>query len=188
MPIYDVVIDFQDESGATIVIGTEYGTFITDNGGTDWTIANLGMSITSEDLTAPVFDLKQQWRSETNWSAPTNTGAIYAGSHGRGIFRSDSFLGAEEVVAAINTDSETLLIFPNPVIGSSIQISTSNFVGNTLIEVYDLQGRTVSSKLIENINSSESVLFDVSDLSNGTYVVRVASDSKVLATKLIVRR
>tara|TARA_B110000196_G_scaffold266510_1_gene239800 strand:- start:643 stop:3861 length:3219 start_codon:yes stop_codon:yes gene_type:complete len=188
MPIYDVVIDFQDESGATIVIGTEYGTFITDNGGTDWTIANLGMSITSEDLTAPVFDLKQQWRSETNWSSPTNTGAIYAGSHGRGIFRSDSFLGAEEVVAAINTGSETLLIYPNPVIGSSIQISTSNFVGNTLIEVYDLQGRTVSSKLIENINSSESVLFDVSDLSNGTYVVRVASDSKVLATKLIVRR
>ena len=61
-------------------------------------------------------------------------------------------------------------------------------MGNTLIEVYDLQGRTVSSKLIENINSSESVLFDVSDLSNGTYVVRVASDTKVLATKLIVRR
>ncbi len=139
MPIYDVVIDFQDESGATIVIGTEYGTFITDNGGTDWTIANLGMSITSEDLTAPVFDLKQQWRSETNWSAPTNTGAIYAGSHGRGIFRSDSFLGAEEVVAAINTDSETLLIYPNPVIGALIHISTSNFVGNTLIEFYDLQ-------------------------------------------------
>jgi hypothetical protein len=146
------------------------------------------MSITSEDLTAPVFDLKQQWRSETNWSAPTNTGAIYAGSHGRGLFRSDSFLGAEEVFAAINTGSETLLIYPNPVIGSSVQINTSNFVGNTLIEVYDLQGRTVSSKLIENINSSESVLFDVSDLSNGTYVVRVASDSKVLATKLIVRR
>ena len=188
MPIYDVVIDFQDESGATIIIGTEYGTFITDNGGSDWTIANLGMAITSEELTTPVFDLKQQWRSETNWSYPTNTGAIYAGSHGRGIFRSDSFLGAEEVVSTINTDSETLLIYPNPVIGSSVQINTSNFAGNTSIEVYDLQGRMVSSKILDNINSSESVLVDVSDLSNGTYVVRVASDSKVLATKLIIRR
>jgi len=188
MPIYDVVIDFQDESGATIIIGTEYGTFITDNGGSDWTIANLGMAITSEELTTPVFDLKQQWRSETNWSYPSNTGAIYAGSHGRGIFRSDSFLGAEEVVSTINTDSETLLIYPNPVIGSSVQINTSNFAGNTSIEVYDLQGRMVSSKILDNINSSESVLVDVSDLSNGTYVVRVASDSKVLATKLIIRR
>jgi hypothetical protein len=188
MPIYDVVIDFQDESGATIIIGTEYGTFITDNGGFDWTIANLGMAITSEELTTPVFDLKQQWRSETNWSYPSNTGAIYAGSHGRGIFRSDSFLGTEEVVSPINTDSETLLIYPNPVIGSSVQINTSNFAGNTSIEVYDLQGRKVSSKILENINSSESVLVDVSDLSNGTYVVRVASDAKSLATKLIVRR
>ena len=188
MPIYDVVIDFQDESGATIIIGTEYGTFITDNGGSDWTIANLGMAITSEELTTPVFDLKQQWRSETNWSYPSNTGAIYAGSHGRGIFRSDSFLGAEEVVSTINTDSETLLIYPNPVIGSSVQINTLNFAGNTSIEVYDLQGRMVSSKILDNINSSESVLVDVSDLSNGTYVVRVASDSKVLATKLIIRR
>jgi len=188
MPIYDVVIDFQDESGATIIIGTEYGTFITDNGGSDWTIANLGMAITSEELTTPVFDLKQQWRSETNWSYPSNTGAIYAGSHGRGIFRSDSFLGTEEVVSPINTDSETLLIYPNPVIGSSVQINTSNFAGNTSIEVYDLQGRKVSSKILENINSSESVLVDVSDLSNGTYVVRVASDAKSLATKLIVRR
>ena len=188
MPIYDVVIDFQDESGATIIIGTEYGTFITDNGGSDWTIANLGMAVTSEELTTPVFDLKQQWRSETNWSYPSNTGAIYAGSHGRGIFRSDSFLGAEEVVSTINTDSETLLIYPNPVIGSSVQINTSNFAGNTSIEVYDLQGRMVSSKILDNINSSESVLVDVSDLSNGTYVVRVASDSKVLATKLIIRR
>jgi len=188
MPIYDVVIDFQDESGATIIIGTEYGTFITDNGGSDWTIANLGMAITSEELTTPVFDLKQQWRSETNWSYPSNTGAIYAGSHGRGIFRSDSFLGAEEVVSTINTDSETLLIYPNPVIGSSVQINTLNFAGNTSIEVYDLQGRMVSSKILDNINSSESVLVDVSALSNGTYVVRVASDSKVLATKLIIRR
>ena len=188
MPIYDVVIDFQDESGATIIIGTEYGTFITDNGGSDWTIANLGMALTSEELTTPVFDLKQQWRSETNWSNPSNTGAIYAGSHGRGIFRSDSFLGAEEVVSTVTTDSETLLIYPNPVIGSSVQINTSNFAGNTSIEVYDLQGRKVSSKILENINSSESVLVDVSDLSNGTYVVRVASDAKSLATKLIVRR
>ena len=188
MPIYDVVIDSQDESGETIIIGTEYGTYITDNAGIDWTIANLGMALTSEELTAPVFDLKQQWRSETNWSNPSNTGAIYAGSHGRGIFRSDSFLGAEEVVSTVTTDSETLLIYPNPVIGSSVQINTSNFAGNTSIEVYDLQGRKLSSKILENINPSESVLVDVSNLSNGTYVVRVASDAKSLATKLIVRR
>lgn len=188
MPIYDVVIDFQDESGATIVIGTEYGAFITDNGGDDWTMSNVGMSLTSEDLTAPIFDLKQQWRSETSWSSPSNTGAIYAGSHGRGIFRSDSFLGSEEVVVTNLNDAENLLIYPNPVVGSSAQVSTANFVGATVIEVYDLQGRMVFSKSPLNNNSSESVFIDVSDLTNGTYVVRAASEFKVLASKMIVRR
>lgn len=187
MPIYDVVIDAQDESGATIIIGTEYGTYITDNGGSDWTMSNLGMALTSEDLTAPIFDLKQQWRSETNWSSPSNTGAIYAGSHGRGIFRSDDFLGAEEVVST-TIDTETLLIYPNPVTGSFVQLSTLNFVGNASIEIYDLQGRMVSSQRIQNINSSERVFVDVSNLSNGTYVVRVASDFKALASKMIVKR
>lgn len=188
MPIYDVVIDSQDESGATIIIGTEYGTYITDNGGDDWTMSNLGMALTAESLTAPVYDLKQQWRSETNWSNPTNTGAIYAGTHGRGIFRSDSFLGADEVVTNPSIDSDHLLIYPNPVIGGTVQISTSNFVGNTSIEVYDLQGRVVYSNLVIDVNSSDRVLVDVSDLNNGTYVVRMSSELKTLASKLIIRR
>ena len=46
--MYDVVIDFQDETGATIIVGTEYGAFISDNGGDDWSIANLGMAATAE--------------------------------------------------------------------------------------------------------------------------------------------
>ena len=188
MPIYDVVIDSQDESGATIIIGTEYGTYITDNGGDDWTMSNLGMALTAESLTAPVYDLKQQWRSETNWSNPTNTGAIYAGTHGRGIFRSNSFLGADEVVTNPSLASDHLLIYPNPVIGGTVQISTSNFVGNTSIEVYDLQGRVVYSNLVIDVNSSDRVLVDVSDLNNGTYVVRMSSELKTLASKLIIRR
>ena len=44
MPMYDAVIDFQDASGETIVVGTEYGAFVTDNGGIDWTISNLEIS------------------------------------------------------------------------------------------------------------------------------------------------
>ena len=188
MPIYDVVIDFQDASGATIVIGTEYGAFVTDNGGDDWTISNLGMATTSESLTAPVFDLKQQWRSDTRWSNPTNTGAIYSGTHGRGIFRSDTFLGAEEVVDTPDPTSLDLLIYPNPVNGSSVQISTAGFSGIAKVEIYDLQGRIVYSLDVENSQGSDIILLDVSTLSNGTYVVRLASPHKSLASKLVVRR
>ena len=187
MPVYDAVIDFQDETGSTIIIGTEYGAFITDNGGDDWTIANLGMALTTESLTAPIFDLKQQWRSETRWSNPTNTGAIYSGTHGRGIFRSDTFLGADEIVVT-DPISDDLLIYPNPVNGSSVQISTSGFSGMALVEIYDLQGRVVYSEKMDNSQSSNRILVDVSSLSNGTYVVRLATNTKSLASKLVVRR
>ena len=188
MPMYDVVIDFQDASGSTIIVGTEYGAFITDNGGADWTIANLGMAITAESLTAPVFDLKQQWRSETMWSSPTNTGAIYSGTHGRGIFRSDSFLGAEELAISGNVTPESLLIYPNPVTSSDLQVSTAGFTGKVSLEIYDLQGRVVYSEVIANAQGSERAVVDVSDLDNGTYVVRMSSSVKALASKLVVRR
>lgn len=187
MPIYDVVIDFQDETGATIVIGTEYGAYITDNGGDDWVIANAGMAATAESLAAPIHDLKQQWRNETNYSIPTNTGAIYAGTHGRGIFRSDDFLGAEEPVVDNNV-IESLLVFPNPAVGPTVQVSTAGFYGMTEVEVYDLQGRKVVSNVLQNAQASERTTVDVSSLANGTYVVRLVSQQKQLATKLIVRR
>ena len=187
MPIYDVVIDSKDESGSTILVGTEYGIFVTDNAGSDWTIANLGMSETAEALTAPVFDLKQQWRSNTNWSYPTNTGAIYAGTHGRGIFRSDTFLGADDLVIDDN-NVESLLVYPNPASFGSVYVSMSGFVGPIVLEVYDLQGRVVYSDRKDNSQSSELALIDVSGLSNGTYVVRMVSSHKQLATKLVVRR
>ena len=44
MPCYDVVIDAADSTGKTIVVGTEFGVFVTDNGGTTWDISNNGMS------------------------------------------------------------------------------------------------------------------------------------------------
>ena len=187
MPMYDVVIDSQDASGSTIIVGTEYGIFVTDNGGSEWTIANLGMAATAEELTAPVFDLKQQWRSNTNWSSPTNTGAIYAGTHGRGIFRSDTFLGADDLVIEENS-VESLLVYPNPASYGSVQVSTRGFAGEIKLEVYDLQGRIVYSDRIENTQSSERALIDISGLSNGTYVVRMVSSQKQLATKLVIRR
>jgi hypothetical protein len=188
MPFYDVVIDFHDESGSTILVGTEYGIFVTDNGGSDWVIANLGMSETAESLAAPVLDLKQQWRESTAWSNPTNTGAIYAGSHGRGIFRSDNFLGADDIVADVTNDIDVLLVYPNPVNGSTVSVSTAGFFGLTELEIYDLQGRKVFSETLVNAQASERTTLDIGSLANGTYVVRMANMQKQLASKLVIRR
>ena len=188
MPMYDVVINSQDESGASIIVGCEYGVFATDDGGDNWEMANMGMSESAEFIACPVFDLKQQWRGETNWSIPSNTGAIYAGSHGRGIFRSDDYLGSEEIVDNGSDISESLLVYPNPVTGNSVSVATEGFYGPAIVEVYDLQGRIVISERISDARATERAVLDVSALSNGTYVVRMANDFKHLASKLVVRK
>jgi len=58
MPIYDAVIDVTDETGSTILLGTEYGVWRTDNNGDDWTISNEGMMTQFDEFAAPVFDMK----------------------------------------------------------------------------------------------------------------------------------
>ena len=191
MPMYDVVINSKDESGSSIIVGCEYGVFETTDGGSNWTMANIGMSnndVDAEGLACPVFDLKQQWRSETNWSIPTNTGAIYAGSHGRGIFRSDDYLGAEDIVDNTPDAFESLLVYPNPVSESTVSVSTAGFSGIAQVEIYDLQGRVVVSERLTEASASDRIVLDVSMLSNGTYVVRMVNDSKHLASKLVVRK
>ena len=191
MPIYDVLINSQDASGNTILAGTEYGVFVSTDGGTSWEISNYGMSSNLDpetvELCAPVFDLKQQWRTNTAWSNPSNTGSIYAGTHGRGIFRSEDYLGAEEVVD--NTDEfETLLVYPNPVTANSVNVSTAGFTGKTLVELYDLQGRVVLSETLLEARSTERLVLDINELTNGTYVVRMANNFKHQATKLVIRK
>ena len=43
MPCYDVVVDARDVSGQTIVVGTEFGVFVTEDGGGTWNISNMGV-------------------------------------------------------------------------------------------------------------------------------------------------
>jgi hypothetical protein len=67
-------------------------------------------------------------------------------------------------------------------------VSTAGFTGKVSLEIYDLQGRVVYSEVIANAQGSERAVVDVSDLDNGTYVVRMSSSVKALASKLVVRR
>mgnify|MGYP000904567693 CR=1 FL=1 len=43
----------------------------------------------------PVFDLRQQQVGQRPYMNPENYGVIYAGTHGRGIFRSDDFFSVD---------------------------------------------------------------------------------------------
>ena len=107
MPAYSIVMDVNDPN--ILVAGTEYGTWFTDDEGQTWTEANGGQM-----SRVPVYDLRQQKRAP--WHA-TNSGVVYAGSFGRGVFRTD-YLAVEPTntddVYASNEVLSDITVFPNP--------------------------------------------------------------------------
>ena len=138
MPCYDVVIDAADESGETIVVGTEFGVFVTRWRNT-WEISNDGMS-NDAGFTAAVHDLKQQFRSSNAWSNVTNAGAIYAGTHGRGIFMTGSVVTNVEEAEESGRWS-VVEHFPQPCGPGELNLPTLGWQGNATVEVFDLTGR-----------------------------------------------
>jgi hypothetical protein len=187
IPCYDVVIDAMDPSGATIVLGTEYGVFATDNGGDDWILSNQNMSSTASQITAPVFDLKQQWRGAAQWINPSNQGAIYAATHGRGIFRSDLFLGTDNPMEENVSAAQPLQVYPNPVNGSSVTIQSDAMRGDFQMQVFDLTGRLSVDQRIQSYMGTPLVL-DVAGLQNGTYIVRLTNGQFQQTSKMLIRR
>ena len=55
----------------------------------------------------------------------------------------------------------------------------------TTAHLYDIQGRLVSSKVL-NLNSTENTM-DISTISTGVYVIKVASDDQVKTQKLVIK-
>jgi hypothetical protein len=182
IPCYDVVIDANNPS--TIVVGTEFGIFV-KNGEANWEISNIGMENGPDGVTAPVFDLKQQFRSTHPWSNITNGGAIYAGTHGRGIFVNGiaSDVEEEELVA----EEATWNVFPNPVVGEVLNLPTAGWQGQARVEIFDLTGRRWVND-VTNVGGVDRVRADVRELPSGYYVVRMSQGDAVKAAKFVVRR
>lgn len=185
MPCYDVVIDANDATGETIVVGTEFGIFVTENGGDSWAISNIGMENGPDGVTAPVFDLKQQFRSSHPWSNITNGGAIYAGTHGRGIFVNGIASDVEEEELAVEEASWN--VFPNPVVGGELNLPTLGWQGPAQVEIFDLTGRRWVND-VTNVSGVDRVTTDVRELPSGYYVVRMSQGDAVKAAKFVVRR
>jgi hypothetical protein len=78
-------------------------------------------------------------------------------------------------------ESKTLKIFPNPA-SSQINLSFDNSFENASLKITSILGQTVLEK--QNI-SGNNFSFDVSNLSNGTYLVQVKDGSSRSTSKFI---
>jgi hypothetical protein len=92
------------------------------------------------------------------------------------------FTTAEATEGIYDIEAGSLTLFPNPA-ASSVTVTVSGFEGEAMVEVVDMNGRTVSRQTTANHQLS----IDVSNLAQGAYFVRVTGDRQTAVRKLIVR-
>ena len=144
----------------TVVGGTPGFTF-------SWTGPN-GFTADTEDLSGIVGGVYSVFVTDANGCTTSRDVTV------------NSFVGSTDNLEELTSDA--IKVFPNPSNGIFNVTLNGSFEGAFTATVMDLSGRVVYTSSIENKNM---IAMDLSNASNGTYIVQLASD-KVLVTKRIV--
>jgi photosystem II stability/assembly factor-like uncharacterized protein len=175
-PVYSAVINWEDSR--QVVIGTEFGIFATDDitaAAPQWSEENNGIE------PVPVFMLRQQ-RMVNGWSAPAhsptdiyNHGVIYAGTHGRGIYRCETFMGPVGIQEAYADKVRTVVsVYPNPVTDYAVFSCNVLKMSDVTITVYDMRGNVIINETHKNVAAGEmKYTIDRANLKTGTYLYSV---------------
>jgi len=183
LEVFDGIIDLNDNGKC--VIGTEMGLYATDNingGSTQWTYQVSGPGL------VPVYAVRQQQRT---WAEGAfKSGEVYAGTFGRGIWRSEGLLAIGNSIPAESTGIiSNILVMPNPMTDFGQVTFELNERSDVKIQLFNLQGKIVKTmSLGEMSEGKQKAALDVSELSTGTYIVNVVAGEKMYQTKLVVTK
>jgi len=122
------------------------------------------------------------------WNVFAARGLGFSATQGSSLSRTDqveSFDTPPQNVldCSLGTSSrefKNFTIYPNPA-GDIVNIQTRNNSNNITVEVFDINGRKVISKAVNN-NS-----LDVSKLSQGIYIIKMSSNELTQTEKLIIK-
>lgn len=185
MPCYDACV--HKDNGNIIAVGTEFGIWVTDDAGNTWTMQNNGIN------GVPVFAMRQQtWNWQNNPVGPDwvkNPNVIYAGTHGRGIFRTEALVGIRPIAGGATNTVNDLLMVPNPANTLSTVSFTLARQGDVTVNVYDLNGALVRSITRKNLAAArQNVPIDVQAFASGTYLVEVRTADGRTSGRMVVSR
>ncbi len=193
MPAYAVTFNFKDTvtNPRQLIVGTEFGVYGTDDylaSNVVWTSENNGID------PVPVFDLIQDRAVRVDIKAPSDfEGDIYAGTHGRGIFRTSSVSGTISIDEPQKVEKQALVnkleIFPNPAKDQvSIALNLENRA-DVAINIRDINGKLVKTQNFKKLaRGTKDVTLDISRLAAGSYILSLQEGTKVRTGKLIVSK
>ena len=178
MPVFDAIIDFQDAN--KIVAGTEFGAWISTNGGATWTGQNDEMGM------VPVYDVQQQHRP---WSECFNSGMIYFGTHGRGIWSSSDLLGSREIEKEEVAQVQAINLYPNPAVNfTNVNFELAN-TSDVSVSIYSMSGKLISSETLNNKAEGEvNYRVNTENLTTGVYFVSIQAEGMKFKTAKFIKQ
>ena len=144
---------------------------------------------TIHTLVAELSDAMDPNYVDTSIIVPgTTTGGDVLGIiTGAGICASLDVAGAPiDVIDTLSVDenelADSLNFYPNPV-QNELTIKNSRGIQINTIELFDISGRRVKNILVNQNNTNMNI--NLSDLSNGVYIINIISDNGQLSKRLI---
>lgn len=189
MPVYDAVFNYNDANGGQVILGTDLGVFSTN----DITASSVSWTQESQGFpNVPTFDLLQT--RTIRYDLKTNLdfeGAIYAATHGRGIFKTSTtadYVGVDNPTIEPKEEKVELEIYPNPV-NDYVNLKLNLEAKSDLqITVRDMTGRMVRAMNYNGVDrGTESLRLNLSGLKNGNYIISLINGNDVKTAKMIVR-
>ncbi len=176
MPVYDALIDMNNTNN--ILLGTEYGIWASDNNGANW-------SQSTDFPYVPTLCLRQQLYPYS--ATVSSTGVIYAGTHGRGVFKSSALVSIRDQQLAREEPKLSLQISPNPARDFAILKFNSTISGSADVLIYSLQGKLIKAiKASEIVQGTNNVNIPLQGFDNGTYLVSLRLGNKQQSAKFVV--
>lgn len=185
MPVYSAIIEMNNSN--RVILGTEMGVYSTESlsASPSWSAENTGLG------TIPVMSVRQQTTSRPwieNFTGVNNFGAIYIATHGNGIFENRLFVGIDGPDINEPTISKTLKVYPNPV-QSEVNFSLSFLKNEHIkIEIFNLNGTLVKSLETGVLRGDRNISVSADGLSNGTYILKITSETGIHVGKFVVTR
>ncbi|MES1182152.1 MAG: T9SS type A sorting domain-containing protein, partial [Flavobacterium sp.] len=162
----------------TILLGTEYGVWSSDDNGATWAQSTGFPKV-------PTLCLRQQLFSYS--PSVYGTGIIYAGTHGRGAWKTNSLVGIKDISSSKTSSELSLTVSPNP----SRDIASVSFYAdkpsNATLKIFSLQGKLIQSTSLPNMNQGKNHFkFSVEEYDAGTYIVVLNIAGKQSSAKFVV--
>lgn len=187
MPVYSILIEQNDPK--RIIIGTESGVFSTpDITATNpvWSSENGSSGLFPN---VPVFKIRQQRRAGNEVYNPF---VIYAATHGRGAWKSESYLGAVGINEASanafkSSGNSGISIYPNPMTERGTIAFNLGSPSDITISIYSLEGRLVKTIKTGKLNSGDQkIQISTEEFSKGTYLVSIDGSAVHATSKFVV--